>query len=162
MRHVTAGVLALALLATGCGGDDEGAGGPARLVWDGTPVVRSSTTGARVLIGKVRNESSRKLRITARQVTVADGRGRTLESSAVFISTFVRSNYPHNMARGSDPADYPEAEQRRVGFLAVLDAGESTPLTVSWNERPREASAKRIVYGPASLTIPPRITSAAG
>jgi hypothetical protein len=163
VRQVSAGLaLALALLAAGCGGDDGGGnGGPARLAWDGTPIVRSSTTGARILIGKVKNESSRELRITVRQLAVVDGRGRRLKSTAVFVSSFVRSNYPHNMARRSDPAEYPEPEQRRVGYLAVLDAGETTPLTVSWNERPRQPRAERIVYGATSLAIPPQVTSPA-
>jgi hypothetical protein len=162
VRHGLAGLLALALLAIGCGGDDSGGDGPARLTWDGTPVVRSSTTGARILIGKIKNESSRELRITAPQLAVVDGRGRRVKSTAVFVSSFVRSNYPHNRARVSEPAEYPEAEQRRVGYLAVLEAGETTPLTVSWTEKPRRPSAERIVYGPASLPIPAPVTSAAG
>jgi hypothetical protein len=153
VRQVTVGVLALALLAAGCGSDDSGSDGPVRLAWEGTPVVRSSTTGARILIGKIKNESSRELRITAPQLTVVDGRGRRVKSSVVFVSSFVRSNYPHNRARISEPAEYPEAEQRRVGYLAVLGEGDTTPLTVSWKE-PARTRAERIVYGPASLTIP--------
>jgi hypothetical protein len=149
------GAAALALLVSGCGGDDDGGGeGRTRLVWDGAPVVRSSTTGARILIGKVRNESGRELRITAPKLAVVDGGRRRLRSTAIFVSSFVRSNYPHNRGPGSEPAGYPEAEQERVGYLAVLEDGESTPLTVSWNERPRRPRAARIVYGGTSLVIP--------
>jgi hypothetical protein len=106
------------------------------------------------VIGKVKNESSQELRITAPKLAVVDARGRRIKSSAVFVSTFVRSTYPHNRGQTSGPANYPEAEQRRVGYLAVLDAGESTPLTVSWRERPRGPPAERIVYGGGSLAIP--------
>jgi hypothetical protein len=166
-KQLAACVAALALLAApvGCGGDDGGDGGEraegAALAWDGTPVVRASGTGARVVIGKVKNESSRELRITGPELAVVDARGRRIKSSAVFVSTFVRSTYPHNRGQASGPANYPEAEQRRVGYLAVLDAGESTPLTVSWRERPRGPAAKRIVYGAGSLAIPAAIEGAA-
>jgi hypothetical protein len=157
-------VVALAVPA-GCGGDDGGGGqnahGPA-LAWDGSPVVRASETGARVVIGKVRNDSSGELRITAPKLAVVDARGRRIKSSAVFVSTFVRSTYPHNRGQASGPANYPEAEQRRVGYLAVLDAGESTPLTVSWRERAGGRSAKRIVYGAGSLAIPASAEGAVG
>jgi hypothetical protein len=156
-------VVALAV-PTGCGGDDGGAqnaDGPA-LAWDGTPVVRASETGARVVIGKVRNDSSGELRITTPKLAVVDARGRRIKSSAVFVSTFVRSTYPHNRGQASGPANYPEAEQRRVGYLAVLEAGESTPLTVSWRERPRGPAAKRIEYGGGSLAIPASSERAVG
>jgi hypothetical protein len=160
VRSLFTGALALALLVPGCGGDDDSGGaGQTRLVWDGNPVVRSSTTGARVLSGKVRNDSGRELRIIAPKVAVLDTRDRRLRSTAIFVSGFVRSNYPHNRGPGSEPASYPEAEQERVGYLAVLDDGDSTPLTVSWSERPGGRRAVRIVYGAASLAIPRRPSS---
>jgi hypothetical protein len=160
VRHAIAGLLTLVLLAAGCGSGDDGGDGPVRLEWDGTPVVRSSPTGARILIGKVKNDSGRELRITVRQVRVLDGRGRPVRSTALFASSYVRSNYPHNRGPESEPASYPEAEQERVGYLAVLGDGETTPLTVSWSEPARRPRAERIAYGAASLAIPARVTGA--
>jgi hypothetical protein len=162
MRKAVVGGLALALLAAGCGSKDDGGDGPARLAWDGSPVVRSSPTGARVLIGKVKNDSGHELRITARQVRVLDGLGRPVRSTAIFASGYVRSNYPHNRGPGSEQASYPEPEQERVGYLAVLGDGESKPLTISWREPPGARTAKRIVHGEASLPIPPATKPAAG
>ena len=164
MRKAVVGGLALALLAAaGCGGeDDSGGNGPARLAWDGTPVVRSSPTGARVLIGTVKNDSGRELRITARQVRVIDGQGRPVRSTALFASGYVRSNYPHNRGPQSEAASYPEREQERVGYLAVLGDGESKPLTISWRERPGGRTAKRVVHGEAFLPIPAAVEPAAG
>lgn len=150
------GLLVAAVVVAGCGGSgNDGGGGPAksRLAWDGTPVVRASSTGARVLIGKVENKSSGELRLEVPQLKLVDRRGRRVRSTAVFASSFVRSMFPHNGVVPVRPERYPEAERRRVGFLAVLGAGKAAPLTVSWLEhRGREPS--RIVLGGASLAVP--------
>jgi hypothetical protein len=150
------GLLAAAVLVAGCGGGGNGGGGgPAKshLAWDGTPVVRASSTGARVLIGKVENRSSGELRLEVPQLKVVDRHGRRVRSTAVFASSFVRSMFAHNGVVPVRPERYPEAERRRVGFLAVLGAGETAPLTVSWLEQGGHR-ASRIVLGPASLAVP--------
>jgi hypothetical protein len=116
--------------------------------------VRESSTGAHVLIGKVRNNSKTTVRIKVPQVKVFDARGRRIGSAAVFSSTYVRSNYPHSGVARPAPGQYPEAEQERVGYLAVLGPGERAPITVSWRQRPRERRANRIVLGTASLQVP--------
>jgi hypothetical protein len=144
-------LLAAAALA-GCGGAGASDKGKADLAWDGTPVVRASSTGARVLIGKVKNQSSSELRLTSAQLRLVDRRGHAIPSAAVFSSTYVRSIYPHNGIGPTGPAEYPEAEQRRVGYLLVLEAGKSAPLTVSWRERRAQAAA-RIDYGKGSLPV---------
>jgi hypothetical protein len=114
--------------------------------------VRASSTGAHVLIGKVKNQSSDELKLNAAQLKLVDGRGRGIRSSVVFSSTYVRSIYPHNGIGPTGPAGYPEAEQRRVGYIVVLEAGKSSPLTVSWRE-PRGRTAARIEYGKGSLPL---------
>jgi hypothetical protein len=139
------------------GGEDAGAGKPA-LGWEGTPVVRASSTGAHVLIGKVKNDSSGELRISVSQVRVVDPNGRRIASTAVFSSTYVRSLYPHNGVARPSPSQYPEAEQRRVGYLAVLGSGDEAPLTISWRQRRGGRKAKRVVLGTASLPIPAGVT----
>jgi hypothetical protein len=122
------------------------------LAWDGAPVLRASSTGAHVLIGKVKNQSADQLKLTAAQLKVVDGHGRRIKSSVVFSSTYVRSIYPHNGIGPTEPRDYPEAEQRRVGYLLELEAGKSAPLTVSWRQ-PRGRPAARIDYGKGSLAV---------
>jgi hypothetical protein len=121
--------------------------------------VRASSTGARVAIGKVRNDASRDIRVTTPQVKVVDADGRRIRSTAVFASAFVRSKYPHNAISQAQPSEYPEAEQKRVGYLAVLGSGEETALTVSWTEPRGRRAAKRIVLGPGSLPIPDAVSA---
>jgi hypothetical protein len=160
-RRALALLLLGTVLAAGCGGDEAtDAGGPA-VAWKGTPVMRTSPSGARVLIGELENKSSGKLRIAVPQVRVVDGRGRRIRSTAVFSSSFTRSLYPHNAVARARPAEYPEPEQERVGYLAALDEGEAAPLTVSWRE-PRTRRAKRILLGPASLPVPAAAVEPAG
>jgi hypothetical protein len=151
--------LAAALVLPGCGGGDTADAGKSALTWEGTPVVRASSTGAHVLIGKVKNDSSAELRIRVPQVKVVDPRGRRIASTAVFSSTFVRSLYPHNGVARPNPDQYPEPEQERVGYLAVLGSGEDAPLTVSWRQRPKGRNAERIVLGSVSLPVPAAVSN---
>jgi hypothetical protein len=123
------------------------------LAWEGKPTLRVSPSGARVVIGTVRNGSSRELRIKSPEVTAVDGQGRRIKSSAGFVSTFVRSLYPQNGRPGDTRDEFPEAEQRRIGYLAVMAPGESVPLTVSWNE-PSGRTATRIRIGQRYLPVP--------
>jgi hypothetical protein len=148
---------ALALLAAttalaGCGGGESAGGG--RVAWNGTPVLRASPTGARIVTGALENHSSSELRVAVPEVKLLDARGRAIKSTAVFAAGFVRSMFPHNGVVPTSPAKYPEAEQRRVGYLSVLGPGKTTPLTVSWLERPGRPPARRILVGSASLPVP--------
>jgi hypothetical protein len=146
-----------AVALAGCGGGSTAAKGG--LGWKGEPIMRvSSATGARVLLGTVKNESSRELRIRAPDVRLVDQHGRRIRSSAAFASSFVRSLIPQNGRPGSRKSEFPEAEQRRIGYLAVLRSGETVPLTLSWNEPAGPRTAKRIVYGAGSLPVPATLT----
>jgi hypothetical protein len=156
---LVAAILAMPL-AAGCGdgGGDAGKAGTKKavLAWDGAPVLRVSPSGARVLIGEVRNQSlgREKSKLKATELKVVDRRGRRVQASIGFISTFVRSLYPQNGRPGMSRDEFPEAEQRRIGYLAVLRSGEATPLTVSWRQSPGDPVASRIVYPAGSLAIP--------
>jgi hypothetical protein len=145
--------LLVAAALAGCGGGGATDNGKPALRWKQAPVLRTSPTGAHVLIGTVTNPSSHKLMLRATQLEVVDRRGRRMKASAVFSSTYVRSIYPHNGIGPTGPAQYPEAEQRRVGYLLVLEAGKTAPLTVSWKQRPRGPAAARIDYGSGSLPV---------
>jgi hypothetical protein len=86
------------------------------------------------------------------QLRLLDARGRRIRSTAVFSSTYVRSIYPHNGIGPTGPAGYPEAEQKRVGYLTVLASGASAPLTLSWRNL-RGRPAVRLDYGKGSLPV---------
>jgi hypothetical protein len=64
---------------------------------------------------KVRNQSLGKERskIKATELKVVDRRGRRIQTSVGFVSTFVRSLYPQNGRPGMSREEFPEAEQRR-------------------------------------------------
>jgi hypothetical protein len=147
----------------GCGGGGGDPAGEPRVAWDGTPVLRASTTGARVLSGTLKNGSSRELRLEAPDVKVLQADGEAVRSTtAVFSSSFVRSVFPHNGVQPGSASDYPEAEQRRVGYLAVLDPGKTAPLTASWLEPRGAPPAKRIMVGSSSLPVPEAAVTGAG
>jgi hypothetical protein len=137
----------------GCGGDMGSANGQP-LAWDGSPKLTVSPSGARVLIGTAKNDSSKVVYVRTPEVGVGDQAGRRIRSSVAFVSGFVRSNYPRNGPLPRRPSRYPQKEQERIGYLAVLDPGETMPLTVSWQEPPGRRTATRIVYKNASLPIP--------
>jgi hypothetical protein len=156
-RPLALAALAAALAAaalTGCGGDPAGGEGKPVLGWDGTPTLTVSPSGAKVLIGKVKNESFKELRLTTPNVKLLDADGRPIKAGVVFVSSFIKANRPHNFgAQRSNPAAYAETEQKRVGYLAVLRSSETTPLTVSWREPRGPRAAARIDYGRGSLPV---------
>jgi len=161
MRRGVGGLAALvviALIAGGCGGEGDASSGDARLAWEGEPTLRASeTTRARVLIGTVKNTSLGRVRIRSSALTLVDQDGRRMKASVGFVSTFVRSLYPQSGRPGARRSEFPEAERRRIGDLAVLRSGETSPLTVSWNEPPGRRDATRIDYGRGSLEIPDKL-----
>jgi hypothetical protein len=143
-----AAVLALLGLAlAGCSGS-KGADDP--LAWQGSPRLIKTPRHDRVLIGRVVNGSHERLVIEAKSVKLIDSDGRRVRAAVAFISSFVKSNFPHN----NGPMRIPEAERIRLGQLAEIDPGTSSPLTVSWHEPSGPASAVRIDYGPGSLPVP--------
>jgi hypothetical protein len=147
-------VAGIVLFVAVCGGGAQA--GKRGLAWEGKPTVRvSPTTGARVLIGRVKNESVRdQFKIRAQDLKLLDQEGQPIRASVVFVSSFVRSIYPQSGRPGARRSDFPEAEQRRIGALAVLRSGESVPLTVSWSELRGPRIAARIDTGHGDLSVP--------
>jgi len=144
-RSVALAVLALAI--AGCsGGGDNGA----PLAWQEPPRLITTPTHARVLIGRVTNGSGDELVLKAAGLRLVDSEGRRVPASAVFLASFVKSNFPHN--KGA--LNIPEEEQLRLGELAKIEPGGSAPLTVSWREPPGPRTAARVEYGRGSLPVP--------
>jgi hypothetical protein len=145
-RGATLALLALAI--AGCAGDSADNGSP--LAWQEAPRLITTPTQARVVIGRVANRSGDQVRLEPSDLKLLDQKGRRLPASAVFLSSFVKSNFPHNKGQ----LRIPEEEQLRLGQLAKIDPGSSVPLTVSWHEPPGPRAAARIAYGKGSLPVP--------
>ena len=149
MRRCAA--LALATLALGgCGGEDERGSGD--LQWESTPKVYVPSPGSpdRVLAGAVRNQSLRRIDLTAGDLRLLDRDGREVRSAAIFVRGFLHGLYPPTR----EPPELPASELRRTGRIAQIRPGDSVPLTVSWRVAPRAASPERIDYGAGSLPVP--------
>ena len=140
-------VLLLAVVAAGCGGDDELGSGD--LMWEEKPRVFTNPNlpDDRILAGTVRNDSLETVTLVARDLDVRAPGGDDMESAAIFAQTFVRGVFPQN--RGSD---IPETEQLRIGLRARLKPGETAPLTVSWRQQGEHAAL--VDYGRGTLPVP--------
>jgi hypothetical protein len=133
----------------GCGDGGEGSGG---LAWKSDPdvIVPPRLAGDRILRGEVTNNSLERVVVEAKDLRVLDGEGRRVDASAVFLEGYLHSLYPPT----NRPTPYPEAERRRLGQVAEIEPGKSTPLTVSWHEPKGPRTPVRIDYGNGSLPIP--------
>jgi hypothetical protein len=140
-------VLLLAVVAAGCGGEDELGSGD--LMWEEKPRVFTNPNlpDDRILAGTVRNDSLETVTLVARDLDVRAPGGGDMESAAIFAQTFVRGVFPQN--RGSD---IPETEQLRIGLRARLKPGETAPLTVSWRQQGEHAAL--VDYGRGTLPVP--------
>src|SRR5438105_4141640 len=112
MRLAAAAAL-VGLAVAGCGGGGGDRGHEA-LVWDKRPHIFrvSRLPQDRVLVGAVRNDSTRVLRLKAADLRVRDAGGRTLETSALFLASYAHSLY----GAFQKPHPYPELELHRLGF----------------------------------------------
>jgi hypothetical protein len=144
---LTLTVLLLAVVAAGCGSDDELGSGD--LMWEEKPRVFTNPNlpDDRILAGIVRNDSLETVTLVARDLDVRAPGGDDMESAAIFAQTFVRGVFPQN--RGSD---IPETEQLRIGLRARLKPGETAPLTVSWRQQGEHAAL--VDYGRGTLPVP--------
>jgi hypothetical protein len=154
-----------ALLATaatvaggaGCGGGAAAAVRP--LAWDGKPhvYVPRGLPRDRVLIGRVRNSSSRTLRLSASRLVVRDGRGARLAGSAAFTAT-----YAHGLFGAfQQPSVTPPAELVRLGRVVTLSPGASAPFYAAWRLGPHVHQPVRLDYAVGVLPLPAAGTPAA-
>ena len=154
MRQSLAAVVIAALGLTGCelGGDDSGARTGGRVTWERPPrLMRAAgSEPASIVHGVVRNDSLRRLRLEARRLELRDEAGERVAGSAAFLSGYVQPIEPLNRPQG----DVPEDERKRMGKVAELDPGDTTPLGASW--RRRSGHPVRLDYGSGSLPLPRR------
>lgn len=139
--------LLAALAVAGCGGGEDSQGGDRALVWADKPrVVESSEVkGARILMGRVRNNSLRRIELLSKDLRMLDAGGGRVKASFGFVGAYVRPDQPRNRPE----EELPDVEKRRVGLIVTLEPGDAAPLTASWVDgRP-----ERIDYGKGSLPI---------
>jgi hypothetical protein len=131
------------------GAGDEGAGD---LAWVRSPRVFTPDRlpQDRILTGKLRNDSLRRIRLSVGDLRLEDANGRTVDSTAVFLDSFVHGLYPPTR----QPAKLSESELRRTGRLAVLAPGESMPLTMAWRRGGSGGAPLRLDYGRGYLPVP--------
>jgi hypothetical protein len=135
-----------ALVLSDGGAGDEGAGD---LAWARSPRVFTpeSLPQDRVLSARLKNDSLRSIRLSVDDLRLEDVNGQTVDSTAVFLDSFVHGLYPPTR----QPAQVPESELRRTGRLAVLKPGASVPLTVAWRRAAGVGPPVRLDYGAGTL-----------
>lgn len=131
-----------------CGGDGASLGA-GDIGWVEQPqvVVPETLPKDRILTGTVRNDAFREAKLIARDLRLVDADGDEVPSAATFNAGFGRSYY----SPSREPL--PEAELIRVGQQALLQPGDTAPLTVSWSTDASEPPVA-IEYEAGSLPVP--------
>jgi hypothetical protein len=139
--------------ALGCGGDDD-QGGVGPLEWERAPhvFVPKGLPGDRVMSGRIKNESLKRVDLAVQDVKLLDDHGRRVAASVTFLSGFVHGLYPPTR----EPSTLPDAELLRTGRIARILPGKLAPITASWRTRPGQERPSRLDYGSGFLAIPPR------
>ena len=134
--------------------DDDGTG-VGDLVWETPPKVYREATlpRDRVLVGSVRNDSLRPIKVVATDVHAVDEDGNTLRGNATFIRGYIHALYPPTRP---PPGGLPDAELERTGRQVRLQPGKTVPLSVAWRLAPGSKSPVRIDYRAGWLPIPAR------
>ena len=164
MRRLSVLVLGAAALAgaTGCSGGNEDGDtrrvGP--LSWTDPPrVVRPGRLKSdRVMIGTVRNDSSRDVTLAAEDVGIRDRDGRRLPGNARFAAAFAHGLY----GAYQRPDPLPPNELRRLGLTVSIRPGETAPLVVAYRLKRTTQPPLRVDYGNGLLPVPRRVASGRG
>jgi hypothetical protein len=139
-----------AVLLTGCGGGGDGGSDGLRWATDPRIFTPENLPRDRILSGRVRNDSLRRVELTAKALTLRDADGRRVEGTAVFLAGFGRGLYPPTR----EPDPLPESELLRTGRKARIDPGKAVPVTISWRVPPSGEKPVRVDHGGGSLPIP--------
>ena len=149
-----AAVAAALVLVAGCGGSDGRT--QAGVAWRGDPVVvrQPELPDDTIVSGRVVNRTGHVLRLDARSVRIVDAHGHAVRSTARFNSGITHGLYSNT--RGGTSEREPEFLRRRLGEVASVKPGDSTPLVVSWRVGPGDdAPVKVELGGGVSLALPP-------
>ncbi len=152
-RPLLAAAIVAAALPLACGDGDGLEGGDLAWVRDPKVFREPDLPRDRVLVGVVRNDSLRRLKVVAADVRAVDEDGRALRGNATFIKGYIHALYPPTRP---PPGGLPESELERLGKEVRLDPGGTAPLSIAWRV-PRGAERPvRIDYGAGFLPIPER------
>jgi hypothetical protein len=134
--------------------DDDGTG-VGDLVWETPPKVYREATlpRDRVLVGSVRNDSLRPMKVVATDVHAVDEDGNALRGNATFIRGYIHALYPPTRP---PPGGLPDSELERTGRQVRLQPGKTAPLSVAWRLAPDSKGPVRIDYRAGWLPIPAR------
>ena len=143
---------AMLLGVVGCGGGDGQGAGP--LKWQRTPRVFAPKTlpNDRVLSGRIRNDSLRRVDLAVQDIKLVDARGRRVAASVTFLAGFVHGLYPPTR----EPTKLPDSELLRTGRIARILPGKQAPITVAWRTRAGQERPTRLDYGRGVLPVPAR------
>jgi hypothetical protein len=132
---------------------DDGGAAAGDLVWAKPPEVYRQATlpRDRVLVGTIRNDSLRPVKVAATEVRAVDEDGNALRGNATFIRGYIHALYPPTRP---PPGGLPESELERTGRQMRLQPGKTAPLSVAWRLTPGAEAPVRIDYGSGSLPIP--------
>jgi len=152
VRRGLPALLAAAALLAGCGGSpgsgQSAAQGP--LSWAEPPLLFTPETlpGDRILTGRLRNVSERRVRVDLPDVRMLAPDGDRVPATPVFLQTFGKTLW----SPGRGPTQMPETELQRTGRIAYLAPGEEVPFTVAW--RAADGRPAVVDYGAGSLRVP--------
>ncbi|MGI9184989.1 MAG: hypothetical protein ACR2GZ_08495 [Solirubrobacteraceae bacterium] len=138
----------VAVAAMGCGGHGQ----RAALVWIQAPQVFAprDLPRDRIVIGRIRNQSHRTLRLAAAALRVRDSRGHVLRSSAGFTAS-----YAHGLFGAfQQPSAEPLRELVRLGRIVILDPGATSPVFAAWQLSSGSHAPVSLDYGHGRLAIP--------
>lgn len=154
MRRPAAVAAALAAAAlAGCGGDGDDA--PGTVGWEKEPVLIAPDRlpEDRVLIARVRNGTDKPVVLRSVDIKVVASGDRTVKASGRFVSGFVHGNIPVDIQPGPEQ---PEPSQRRLGYEARIEPGQSVPLTVAWRQKGKPRAEAVVLGDGTRLELPER------
>jgi hypothetical protein len=149
-RAPAAGVLLAALTLAGCGG----APASTSVRWDKPPIVvrQPELPDDTIVSGEIRNETGHALHLEAADVRVVSPDGQAVRSAVRFTTGVTHQLYP---PREGPHEGEPEFLRERLGEVANLAAGTTTPLVVSWRLETGQAAPVKVELGDAgSLALP--------
>jgi hypothetical protein len=148
---VTVGLVAVvALVSVVLGGAGEERG--ESLNWAAQPRLLTPATlpDDRILSGRIRNTSLRRVRIEARDIRIETASGEQVEATATFTAGFLHGLYPPTR----QPGRLSESELRRLGRLAIIEPRQTVPVTLAWRLEHGKPGPVRVNYGQGSLPVP--------
>jgi hypothetical protein len=145
-----AAIVAVALVS-GCGNASSSA---TKIVWEGKPIVvrQSELPDDTIVSGKIRNDSDRTLHLEAVDVKVVTASGEPVQSAVRFTTGVTHQLYP---PRDGPHEGEPEFLRERLGEVANVAPGSTTPFVVSWRVAAGEPQPVKVELGDGgSLTLP--------